>query len=258
MIGRGVSVVLTLSLILQGLPQAAGGFNHCKCTGCDQTFYENYFKSICLKCPGCAASYINYPLQGTWLCTSAATKCPDMFCDYAADICTGGCKCTNAPSKGLCFPGNANVQLGNGSTLQMHKLRIGDTVRATKNVVSKVFMFSHSEPESTSHFIQLTTSNGQSLELTEDHYLYVNNDLAQANTVKVGDMLETAEGTTTLVTKIDHIQAEGLFNPHTLHGDILVNGIRTSTYTGAVQPSLAHNLLAPARTLYTMGYNISQ
>ena len=50
--------------------------------------------------------------------------------------------------------------------------------------------------------------------------------------------------------------ATGLYNPHTLNGDIMVNGVKTSTYTAAVAPGLAHAALWPVRMLYTLGYDI--
>jgi hypothetical protein len=43
--------------------------------------------------------------------------------------------------------------------------------------------------------------------------------------------------------------AEGLYNPHTMHGDIVVDGVHTSTYTDSVAPALAHALLWPVRML---------
>ena len=48
-------------------------------------------------------------------------------------------------------------------------------------------------------------------------------------------------------------RARGLYNPHTLHGDVVVDGVLTSTYTGVVHPALAHALLAPLRQLYSAG-----
>ena len=50
--------------------------------------------------------------------------------------------------------------------------------------------------------------------------------------------------------------ATGLYNPHTLNGDIMVNGVKTSTYTAAVAPTLAHAALWPVRMLYSLGYDI--
>ena len=48
----------------------------------------------------------------------------------------------------------------------------------------------------------------------------------------------------------------GLYNPHTLNGDIMVNGVKTSTYTAAIAPALAHAALWPVRMLYSLGYDI--
>ena len=48
----------------------------------------------------------------------------------------------------------------------------------------------------------------------------------------------------------------GLYNPHTLHGDIVVDGVLTSTYTAAFSPTLAHVALAPLRALYRAGVDI--
>jgi hypothetical protein len=48
----------------------------------------------------------------------------------------------------------------------------------------------------------------------------------------------------------------GLYNPHTLNGDIVVNGVKTSSYTATVAPGLAHAALWPIRMLYTLGYDI--
>ena len=50
--------------------------------------------------------------------------------------------------------------------------------------------------------------------------------------------------------------ATGLYNPHTLNGDIMVNGVKTSTYTAAVAPGLAHAALWPVRMLYSLGYDV--
>lgn len=96
------------------------------------------------------------------------------------------------------------------------------------------------------------------LTLSSGHYLYVNDGrLVQAGLVKVGDFLETADGTPAVITGKTVVHAIGLYNPHTLHGDILVNGFRTTTYTNALSPLLAHALLAPVRALYIMNATVA-
>ena len=101
-------------------------------------------------------------------------------------------------------------------------------------------------------FITLTTNSGKCVTLTSGHYLYVNKTLIEASSVKIGDCLETIENEDDPVISISCVLDEGLFNPHTLCGDIMVNGIRTSTYTEALDPTVAHILLAPVRACYSL------
>ena len=99
-------------------------------------------------------------------------------------------------------------------------------------------------------FVELHTENGLAMRLTGGHYIYVNQSkLIEAASAKLGDMLETAKGLSPL-TRISNVEDVGLYNPHTLAGDLMVNGIHTSTYTKAIRPSLAHALLAPVRFSY--------
>jgi arginine exporter protein ArgO len=138
----------------------------------------------------------------------------------------------------------------------MQNLQVGDKVASSSTDFSDVYMFSHAYPAAQNSFVQLDTAT-HSIRLSAGHYLYVNGVLATAASAKTGDNLETANGTLTSVTKISSVVATGLYNPHTIHGDIIVNGIRTSSYTDAVNPILAHSLLAPLRAMYSMGYNIT-
>jgi len=161
-------------------------------------------------------------------------------------------------SSSSCFPATATVILADGTTTEVQHLKVGDNVLvANKETASQVFMFSHRYPNATSEFTQLHTAAGSSITLSHGHYLYVNNVLATAASAKVGDKLDTVTGTTT-ITSTQKVQATGLYNPHTLHGDIFVNGIRTSTYTDAINPVLAHSLLAPARAMYSLGYDLNK
>ena len=61
---------------------------------------------------------------------------------------------------------------------------------------------------------------------------------------------------TTVVVAVATESSTGLYNPHTLNGDIMVNGVKTSTYTSAVAPALAHAALWPVRMLYSLGYDV--
>ena len=48
------------------------------------------------------------------------------------------------------------------------------------------------------------------------------------------------------------VAAKGLYNPHTGHGDIVVDGVLVSTY-GIVDARIAHSLLVIERIFRSMG-----
>jgi len=147
------------------------------------------------------------------------------------------------------------VQLESGDRKSMAALAVGDRVLVDANTFSEVFMFSHRYEDVEATFVKLTTAAGELL-ITADHYLYVNDKLAVASTVKVGDMVVAFDGAKVQVTAVSSERASGLYNPQTMHGDIVVDGIKTSTYTAAVAPALAHAALWPVRLLYSLGYDI--
>lgn len=129
----------------------------------------------------------------------------------------------------------------------------------SKKEHSDVFMFSHRLSAAQAEFTRLTTTAAAPatvLLLTPNHYLYVNGRLAVASTVKVGDSLMAKDGSTPLVTAVGTTQATGLYNPHTMDGDIVVDGIVTSTYTSDINPGLAHAALWPVRMAYKLGGDV--
>eukprot|EP00042_Codosiga_hollandica_P043426 m.411280 g.411280 ORF g.411280 m.411280 type:complete len:242 (-) comp56552_c0_seq12:132-857(-) len=179
-------------------------------------------------------------------------------CDDCSYVCGQTCPSgyTEAKCTRSCFPEDATVELENGDTKTMAQLAVGDKVLVGPNLFSEVYMFSHKNTDATSSFVTLTTSANQSVSLTADHYTYANGKLMTAGSVKVGDVLLAADGSEVTVTAVSSTTGRGLYNPHTLQGDIVVNGIKTSSYTAAVSPGLAHSLLWPIRMLYTLGYDI--
>ena len=158
--------------------------------------------------------------------------------------------------KCTCFPGDAVVTLEGGRKKAMADLAVGDKVLTHNGVFTEVFMFSHRLEEATNTFLELKTAGGATLALTSNHYLYVNGNLREAQYVKIGDSLTLASGKLDKVLSVGRVKKDGIFNPHTLQGDIVVDGVLTSTYTSAFSPTLAHVVLAPLRGLYQMGVNI--
>jgi len=180
----------------------------------------------------------------------SGSSCPTLKCTGAIGI------YTEVTCSGVCFPADATVALEDGSSKPMSKVQIGDRVQVGPNKFSDVYMFSHNIPAAKAEFVRITTASNAVLRITSAHYLYVNDVLATAGSVRVGDKITLANGTASTVAAVSSVWSEGIYNPHTLHGDIVVDGVLTSTYTTAVHPTVAHAVLAPLRMLYQAGVNV--
>jgi hypothetical protein len=108
---------------------------------------------------------------------------------------------------------------------------------------------------SRSKFIRIEVASGDSLALSPGHYLHVNGYLNTAGSTKVGDSVTLACGTQSTVLRAEEVSMTGLFNPQTLDGNIVVDGVLVSTYTQTVHPAIAHALLSPVRFLYKHGWS---
>lgn len=158
----------------------------------------------------------------------------------------------------VCFPADASVELEDGSVKAMADVQLGDRVKVGPEHFSDVFMFTHKLAQVRHRFVHIHTQSGHSLALTKGHYLYVNGVTAAASTVKVGDSVMLADHSISVVTMVDEVIGRGLFNPQTVHGDIVVNGVRATTYTRTVERRMAHALLAPLRAAFvSAGWSLS-
>jgi len=157
-----------------------------------------------------------------------------------------------------CFPADAAVELADGRVVAMADLAIGDKVRVAAGNVpaafSPVFLFTHKLPTEPRAYVRLGLADGGALVASAGHYVYAGERLVAAAAVAIGDTLQVvAPGggwTAVAVTSVARVDAAGLYNPQTLHGDIVVDGVRASTFTVAVAPAVASKLLAPLRALY--------
>lgn len=132
----------------------------------------------------------------------------------------------------------------------MRDVQVGDEVAVGGSKYSQVFMFTHRLGKASYSFVSLRTESGKSITLTPGHYLEVNSSLVAAGTVRVGDFLKLADGASSAVTTTSTVKGIGLFNPQTVDGAIVVDGVVASTYTTAVELKAAHALLAPLRSFY--------
>jgi Hint module len=152
-----------------------------------------------------------------------------------------------------CFPEDATVQLHAGATKRMDALAVGDRVKVAPDAYSGVYTFTHRVAAAVHAFVRVETASGDVLTLSPGHCMYANGALAAAETITAGDAVELGSGGATTVQAVSRVAARGLYNPQTLHGDIVVNNVRASTYTTAIAPSVAHTVLAPLRALLKTG-----
>ncbi|GAB0491709.1 hypothetical protein MMPV_002964 [Pyropia vietnamensis] len=162
----------------------------------------------------------------------------------------------------VCFPADATVQRRDGARVPLSAVSIGDELRVAAGAGdaswSRVYMFSHRVMAGARPFVELTTASGAALTATSSHLVYASGALVPAGSVAIGDALEvvdaaTGEAVSSPVVATRMVGRTGLVNPHTLHGDIIVDGVRASTWTTTVDPAVASALLAPARAVWRLG-----
>jgi len=154
-----------------------------------------------------------------------------------------------------CFSSDATVQLESGVTIPLPALKLGDKVRVNENEFSEVFFLGHWDHTSIStNFVEIRLEDDNKLVVSRGHMIYVNNKLVQAKHAKVGDTMVTVEAKhskNVMIMEIkDGVRVRGLYNPHTMHGDLVVNGIRVSTFTNAMQQQVAHAMLLMERVVW--------
>jgi Hint module len=207
--------------------------------------------------PGFA--YIVYFVPGTAFSGCLYNTSIDTLGAASTNSSGSDAESSNAASSGSdtdsgnsCFPADATVQLETGVTVAMSSLSIGDSVSVGVGIFSRVFGFTHMDPSAVCIFLTLSTASGAAIRLTPGHFIYSNGDLVPASAVAVGDSLELSSGEVSAITSITTGFATGLFNPQTLEGSIVVDGVRASTYTTTVEPAFAHAALTPVRSFFSV------
>lgn len=165
---------------------------------------------------------------------------------------SGGSGDPESDGTSACFPGDALVELEDGRQIRMAELKIGDRVSVgRRGVHSDVFAFTHRLSDAQSEYVVLDLGSGRALTASPGHYIYANDALVAAGSVRVGDELRCAgEGEAGVVVGVRRAVRRGLYNPQTLDGDIVVDGVVASTYTTALSAGVAHAALAGPRMWY--------
>lgn len=160
---------------------------------------------------------------------------------------------------GGCFPGGATVLIKDGRRKTMAQLRIGDHVqvlgRGGRLSFEPVYLFGHQDAAARSSMLSLTvlsssTNHTTQLTLTADHFLPVQQPqphapghklgmtvsvMKRAADVAVGDKVWAVDAggevsvQTVVATSVRLVQ--GLFNPFTPAGTIVVDGVVASVHS---------------------------
>ena len=127
-----------------------------------------------------------------------------------------------------------------------------------------VFMFSHQDYNTVAVYLQFRLANNASLLVTPGHYLWVCHRsgtfaeaaaIIPARNIKEGDHIwavATGDPVPTRVLEVQVIEEQGLFNPHTKSGGLIVNGVATLAFTERLPPSTAWHTITtfPAKAFF--------
>ena len=160
--------------------------------------------------------------------------------------------CSQKETVSTCFPGDSIVITPTGKKLISH-LEVGDkvlTVSRTGMVLfEEIYLLGHKDFRSVGLFLQIHTDNNATLRLTRDHQIPFTSQVDKATNygpaagVKVGDYVRVvSDGSTTVslgkVTAVEEILAQGYFNPYTMGGNIVVDGVVASCHSSFVLDKL--------------------
>lgn len=153
----------------------------------------------------------------------------------------------NKPS---CFPGESVVTLKNGGRRSMQELSVGDIVQVDGSRYAPIYAFTHRDANAISKFVEIGTDSGLTLTASAGHYIMANGRATIAAKIKAGYTLRTANATITRVVRTRRVVCKGLFNPMTIGGLIVVDGIVSTTMTNALPLPFAKALLLPVEAAY--------
>ena len=147
-----------------------------------------------------------------------------------------------------CFPGDSMVTTP-GGRMQISNLRVGDKV-LTRNskgrlIFEEIYMLGHRDFHSVGLFLHIHTISNATLRLTKDHQIpYTPHadktvEYGPASDVKVGHYIQVVsqDGKGIYLSKVIAIEpviGQGYFNPYTMGGNIVVDGIVASCHSSFI------------------------
>jgi len=132
-----------------------------------------------------------------------------------------------------CFPSRATVQAISGARA-IKSLSIG-TMLLTSQGYSPFFLSGHNDLQAITTMVQFTMASNHTLTVTPDHYLPLSDGVHRsAGRIATGDELLVQVGSDLVpsaITSVDSVEEQGLFNPYTIAGDLVVDGVLASCHS---------------------------
>lgn len=215
--------------------------------------------------------------QGYFACFGTSpfpTCCPDNI-SVCSQTCSGFGQC--APwCESKCFPAGATVRTAGGLSKPMREVEVGDRLRVLRPDGSvgyeDVYLLTHKDAVGASRYVTLTLASGARLTLSPRHFIPVAPEpqapdwkhrvLKGADEVKVGDVVWVEQDDKVQPSMVSEVAAGlevGAFNPLTLSGTIIVDGVVASAHSdwfldglvsADLQARVYQAVLAPVRLAY--------
>ena len=173
-----------------------------------------------------------------------------------------------------CLPGDALVQQlidGQPTLKPIASVPHGAHV-LTSGGFSPIYLFSHKDHTTTAVMRHIETESGHAIQLTRQHYIQADGQYMSAEKVAYGMQvpIRFLNGTLSMsaVHTVLDVEKQGLFNPMTMHGDVVVfssgdsaAGVVVSDQSEwwaegylpeSIIPSVYHTVLSPVRFLHSI------
>jgi len=133
----------------------------------------------------------------------------------------------------ICLSPDATALVETKGQVCIKDVAVGDKVMTASGKYKSVFTISHFHHDRVTSFLSVQTEMKEKpLELTPLHMLFLQGEQnpVPAQDVKIGDLVQTLYHGPQKVTNITVVTRNGFYNPVTMDGTIVVDGIIASTY----------------------------
>jgi len=140
------------------------------------------------------------------------------------------------PAPAVCFSSHATARVLGKGRVAMKDLVPGDKVLTASGEHKTMFSMNHYHRTKATVFLRIHTDleTERPLELSHNHMVFVEaekNHPVPAASVNIGDKIWSADDGLREVLDIETVVRNGLYNPLTMDGTIVVDGVVASTYT---------------------------